>query len=95
VTLSRRDTEDAVWEAWQTTAAEWQSSDTETAITPEVQDAVIRFLELLPPGFPQPSICGEPDGHIIVGFPAAKEDQMALAAVLAASMEGNRIPVPR
>jgi len=64
VTLSRRDAEDAVWEAWQATAAEWQSSDTETAITPEVRDAVIRFLELLPPGFPQPSVCGEPDGHI-------------------------------
>ena len=64
VTLSRRDAEDAVWEAWQATAEEWQISDSETAITPEVRDTAIRFLELLPLGFPQPNVCGEPDGHI-------------------------------
>ena len=64
VTLSRHEALDAVWEAWQVTEDGWKLSDDETAVTEEVRDAAIRFVEALPLGFPQPEVCGEPDGHI-------------------------------
>ena len=43
---------------------------------------------------PRPLLPSNPNHADIVGFPSAKEDQMALAAVLAASIEGNWIPAP-
>lgn len=64
VTLSRQDALDAVWEAWQTTEDGWKATDNETAISQEVRDTAIRFVEALPLGFPQPVVSAEPDGHI-------------------------------
>ena len=64
VTLSRKEALDAVWEAWQATEEVWKSADDETAISKEVRDTAIRFVEALPLGFPQPSVSAEPDGHI-------------------------------
>ena len=64
VTLSRHEALDAVWEAWQATEEGWRIPDDKTAITADVRDTAIRFVEALPLGFPQPVVCGEPDGHI-------------------------------
>ena len=64
VTLSRHQAVDAVWEAWQATEAGRSIPDDETAITTEVRDTAIRFVEALPLGFPQPLVSGEPDGDI-------------------------------
>lgn len=64
VTLSRHEAVDAVWEAWQATEDGWRIPDDKTAITAEVRDTAIRFVEALPLGFPQPAVSGEPDGHI-------------------------------
>ena len=64
VTLSRQEALDAVWEAWQATEEGWRISDDEMAISREVRDTAIRFVEALPLGFPQPSVSAEPDGHV-------------------------------
>ena len=64
VTLSRQEAMDAIWEAWQATEQGWRIADDEAAITSEVRDAAIRFVESLPLGFPQPAVSAEPDGHI-------------------------------
>jgi len=64
VTLSRSDAIEAVLEAWQATNEEWKAQDDEAAVTEEVKDAAIRFVQNLPFGFPQPEVTREPDGHI-------------------------------
>lgn len=64
VTLSRQEALDSVWEAWLATEGGWKLSDDETAITEEVRNTAIRFVEALPLGFPQPAVAAEPDGHI-------------------------------
>ncbi len=55
---------DAVWDEWQATEEGWRISDDEIAITYEVRDTAVRFVESLPLGFPQPAVSAEPDGHI-------------------------------
>ncbi|HQX52824.1 MAG TPA: hypothetical protein PLY87_29515 [Planctomycetaceae bacterium] len=64
VTLSRQDALNSICDAWQATEARCGISDDEAAITSEVRDAAVRFVESLPLGFPQPAISAEPDGHI-------------------------------
>ncbi len=44
---------------------------------------------------PDPILPSNPNHANITGYPTAKEDQMALAAELAASIEGNWIEAPR
>ena len=43
---------------------------------------------------PDPILPGNPNHANITGYPAAKEDQMAIATELAASIEGNWIAPP-
>lgn len=43
---------------------------------------------------PEPILPGNPNHANIVGYPPAKEDQMAIAKELAASIEGNWTPAP-
>ena len=64
VTLSHNDTIEAVKEAWQATDELWKLSADEVAVTDEVKDSAIRFIENLPLGFPQPDVTREPDGHL-------------------------------
>lgn len=64
VTLSRRGAIESVFEAWQSTDESWKLNADEVAISEEVKDASIRFIQNLPLGFPQPAVSGEPDGHI-------------------------------
>jgi len=51
----------------------------------------IEHLEVVP----APIIPSNPNHANITGYPASKEDQMALAAELAASIEGNWIAAPQ
>ncbi len=44
---------------------------------------------------PHPILPANPNHANITGYPAAKEDQMALAVELAASIEGHWIEIPR
>ena len=64
VTLSRRGAIEAIFEAWQATDESWKLKGDDVAISEEVKDASIRFVQNLPLGFPQPAVSGEPDGHI-------------------------------
>ena len=64
VTLSRSDAIESVFEAWQSTAESWKVNDDEVAVTEEVKDTAIRFIQNLPLAFPQPEVSSEPDGHI-------------------------------
>ncbi|MHB8866296.1 MAG: hypothetical protein ACYC6N_28250, partial [Pirellulaceae bacterium] len=64
VTLSRIDAIEAVFEAWQATDEDWKVNADEVAVTEEVRDTAIRFIQNLPLGFPQPDVAREPDGHI-------------------------------
>jgi hypothetical protein len=64
VTLSRSDATEAIFEAWQATDESWKLKDDEVAISEEVRDTAIQFVENLPLGFPQPEVTAEPDGHI-------------------------------
>jgi len=64
VTLSRTDAIESVFEAWQSTDESWKCNADEIAVTEEVKDASIRFIQNLPLGFPQPAVSNEPDGHI-------------------------------
>lgn len=92
VTLSRQEAMDAVWEAWQATEEGWKSADDETAISKEVRDTAIRFVEALPLGFPQPSVSAEPDGHInlewyrnprrVISVSVAPSDRLHWAALI-------------
>lgn len=92
VTLSRQEVMDAVWEAWQATEEGWKSADEETAISKEVRDTAIRFVEALPLGFPQPSVSAEPDGQInlewyrsprrVISVSVAPSDRLHWAALI-------------
>jgi hypothetical protein len=64
VTLSCNDAIEAVSEAWQATDENWKMNADEVAVTEDVRDAAIRFIQNLPLGFPQPEVTREPDGHI-------------------------------
>ena len=64
VTLSRSDTIESVFEAWQPTDERWELNADEIAVPEDVKDASIRFIQNLPLGFPQPEVSSEPDGHI-------------------------------
>ena len=64
VTLSRHDSIEAVFEAWQSTDESWKLSADETEVSSEVKDTAMRFIQNLPLGFPQPVVSAEPDGHI-------------------------------
>ncbi len=64
VTLSRSDAIESVFEAWQSTDESWKANDDEVAVTEEVKDTAIRFVQNLPLAFPQPEASSEPDGHI-------------------------------
>lgn len=64
VTLSRYDAIEAVFEAWQSTDEAWKLSADEVAVSEEVKETAIRFIQNLPLGFPQPEVSAEPDGHI-------------------------------
>lgn len=64
VTLSRSDTIESVFEAWQPTDERWELNADEIAVPEDVKDALIRFIQKLPLGFPQPEVSSEPDGHI-------------------------------
>ena len=63
VTLSRNEAIEAVFDAWQSNDEAWKLSADE-AISNEVKDTAIRFIQNLPLGFPQPDVSAEPDGHI-------------------------------
>lgn len=64
MTLSRIDTTESILEAWQSSNEDWRLNGDEVAISEEVRDAAIQFVENLPLGFPQPEVAAEPDGHI-------------------------------
>jgi hypothetical protein len=64
VTLSRSDAIEAIFEAWKSTDEGWKLSDDEVAVSEEVKETAIRFIQNLPLGFPQPDVIAEPDGHI-------------------------------
>lgn len=64
VTLSRNVAIEAVHEARQATDEDWKLKSDEVAVTEEVKDSAIRFIQNLPLGFPQPEVTREPDGHI-------------------------------
>ncbi|MCA9130198.1 MAG: hypothetical protein KDB22_24090, partial [Planctomycetales bacterium] len=64
VTLSRSAATEAIFEAWQATDESWKLNDDEDAISEEVRDTAIRFVESLPLGFPLPEVMPEQDGHI-------------------------------
>lgn len=64
VTLSRNDAIEAVFESWQATDENWKVNADEVAVTEDVRDAAIRFVQNLPLGFPQPEVTREPDGQI-------------------------------
>jgi hypothetical protein len=64
VTLSNNDAIEAVYEAWQATDESWKLNADEVAVSDEVKDSAIRFIENLPLGFPQPDVSREPDGHL-------------------------------
>ncbi len=64
VTLSRSDAIESIFEAWQSTDESWKVNDDEVAVTEEVKDTAIRFIQNLPLAFPQPEVSSEPDGHI-------------------------------
>ncbi|EMI55445.1 hypothetical protein [Rhodopirellula sallentina] len=64
VTLSRSTATEAIFEAWQATNESWKLGDDENAISEEVRDTAIQFVESLPLGFPLPEVTAEPDGHI-------------------------------
>lgn len=64
MTLSRSDTTESIFAAWQSTDESWKLKDDEVAISEEVRDTAIQFVENLPLGFPQPEVTAEPDGHI-------------------------------
>jgi hypothetical protein len=64
VTLSRRDVIESIFEAWQSTEENWKLNGDDVAISEEVKDSSIRFVQNLPLGFPQPAVSGEPDGQI-------------------------------
>lgn len=64
VTLSRSHAIESVFEAWQSTDESWEVNDDEVAVTEEVKDTAIRFIQNLPLAFPQPEVSSEPDGHI-------------------------------
>jgi len=92
VRLSRQEALDAVCEAWQGTAEDRKSADDETAISKEVRDTAIRFVEALPLAFPQPSVSAEPDGHInlewyrnprrVISVSVAPSDRLHWAALI-------------
>lgn len=64
VTLSRQDTIEAIFEAWQTADGSGKLNADEVAVSEDVTDAAVRFIRNLPLGFPQPEVTAEPDGHI-------------------------------
>lgn len=92
VTLSRQQALDAVWEVWQATEEGWSTAEGEMAISQEVRDTAIRFVEALPLAFPQPSISAEPDGHIslewyrnprrVISVSVAPSDRLHWAALI-------------
>lgn len=92
VTLSRQQALDAVWEVWQATEEGWSTAEGEMAISREVRDTAIRFVEALPLAFPQPSISAEPDGHInlewyrnprrVISVSVAPSDRLHWAALI-------------
>jgi len=92
VTLSRQQALDAVWEVWQVTEEGWSTAEGEMAISQEVRDTAIRFVEALPLAFPQPSISAEPDGHInlewyrnprrVISVSVAPSDRLHWAALI-------------
>lgn len=92
VTLSRQQALNAVWEVWQATEEGWSTAEGEMAISQEVRDTAIRFVEALPLAFPQPSISAEPDGHInlewyrnprrVISVSVAPSDRLHWAALI-------------
>ena len=64
VTLSRNEAMEAVFDAWQSNDEAWKLSADEVAVSEEVKDTAILFIQNLPLGFPQPEVSAEPDGHI-------------------------------
>ncbi len=92
VTLSRQQALDAVWEVWQATEEGWSTAEGEMALSQEVRDTAIRFVEALPLAFPQPSISAEPDGHInlewyrnprrVISVSVAPSDRLHWAALI-------------
>lgn len=64
VTMSRRGAMESIFEAWQSTDDSWKLDGDHVAISEEVRDASLRFVQNLPLGFPQPTVSGEPDGHV-------------------------------
>jgi hypothetical protein len=64
VTLSRNEAIESAFGAWQATEEAWKLNEDEIAISEEVRDTTTQFIEALPLGFPQPTVSGEPDGHI-------------------------------
>lgn len=64
VTLSRSVATEAIIEAWQAPDENWKLNDEEVAVSDEVKETAIQFVESLPLGFPQPEVTAEPDGHL-------------------------------
>lgn len=64
VTLSRNDAIEAILEAWRSTGESCMRNSDEVAVSEDVKDSAIRFIQNLPLGFPQPEVTSEPDGHI-------------------------------
>lgn len=64
VTLSRNDAIEAIFEAWQSTDESWKLNDDEIAVSADVKNTAVRFIQNLPLGYPQPDVTSEPDGHI-------------------------------
>lgn len=92
VTLSRSVATEAIFEAWLATDESWKLGDDENAISEEVRDTAIHFVESLPLGFPLPEVTAEPDGHInlewyreprrVVSVSIAPSNRLAWAALI-------------
>lgn len=64
VTLSHNEAIEAVNEAWRSADEAWKVNADDVAVTEDVRNCAIRFIQNLPLGFPQPEVASEPDGHI-------------------------------
>lgn len=64
LTFSRQTSIDAIFAAMREADEDWKVGEGESAISDEVMETACQFIAALPIGLPQPSVAGEPDGHI-------------------------------
>ena len=63
-TFSKQSAYDALWDAWQPCQeADWDNEAADP-INAKTFGIAFRLIEALPTGFPLPTVCAEPDGHL-------------------------------